>query len=34
MRSPHPDVAREAFEDVDGYLRKQLKTKPTPISRT
>src|SRR5262245_35133002 len=30
-RSPHPDVARKAFEDVDGYLRKQLKTKPVPI---
>ena len=28
---PHPDVARQAFEDVDGYLRKQLKTKPAPI---
>ncbi|HKA08171.1 MAG TPA: dienelactone hydrolase family protein [Gemmataceae bacterium] len=30
-RSPHPNVARKAFEDVDGYLRKQLKTMPVPI---
>ncbi len=30
-RTPHPEVARKAFEDVDGYLRKQLKTKPVPI---
>jgi len=31
QRTPHPDVARKAFEEVDGYLRKQLKTKPVPI---
>jgi hypothetical protein len=30
-QAPRPAAALKAFEDIDAYLRKQLKTKPVPI---
>ncbi|MBL8291503.1 MAG: dienelactone hydrolase family protein, partial [Bryobacterales bacterium] len=30
-RTPRPAVARKAFEDVNAFLRKHLRTKPSPM---
>jgi dienelactone hydrolase len=30
-RTPHPAVATRAFDDINGWLRRQLRTQPVPI---
>ena len=32
-RTPHPAVAAQVFEDINAWLRRQLRTTPVPIDR-